>query len=830
MNSSHFIITEKFPQPGLSAEKKVWNSLSRQFASDTCLAYWRYPLFSNVGERRKEPDILMLHQSLGVVVIEVKALKIDQITGIDGHLWQFRNFYTDSGSPYEQAENHLFEFLAMSDRQPELRRRVAGRALVALPEIKRSEWQAKGFDKHPCCPPVIFKDDLGEGLNAVISNAVTAQPGQILDDGKWQRLCSVAGNTSVLKTPDPEVVQTVVTKADAIAKAKQTIARLDTEQETAAKQIPDGPQRIRGIAGSGKTVLLCQKAAQMHLKHPDWDIALVFFTRSLYDSIIDLIDRYVRQFTNGEQRYNSQTSRLKVFHAWGAQDQPGLYGEVCNSVGCRKMLPREFSRETPISARLGLAINKMRNWLEQHNRTIPPIYDAILIDEGQDLVFDPQYKEHGVQPFYWMAYNFCKPVKKQEQQIALFEAEAETVQTKRKDFRRLIWAYDEAQCLESPIIPKAREVFGEELGKMLVGQYEGGIKRSIIMHRCYRTPGPILTAAHAIGMGLMREQGMISGVTNREAWKDLGYDVSGRFTSGEQICLQRPAENSPNPIPVISELPSVELKFYQNRQQEAQEVANKIQSDIQQHKLTPKKQLLIVVFSTESEQLVTSALNQRGINYYIPSATQANTHNIRWPDNDPNRFWHQGAVTVSRIHRAKGNEAEMVYVMGLDEIARNENSQKHRNQLFVAMTRAKGWLHISGMEMTSPFYDEFRSVLEADGKYQFIYRKKPLRDLSDLDLSPEWSEVTKEVPDDYHSLIIKLADHVKTPVLSYEITAGDRVVAQPLLCWPDERVAIVEFSEQLDDFKSLKKSESWTVMTLARAVKNFPKLIKALKG
>ena len=50
-------------------------------------------------------------------------------------------------------------------------------------------------------------------------------------------------------------------------------------------QIPPGPQRIRGIAGSGKTRLLCQKAAWMHKEHPDWDIAYVFFTQALYDEI-----------------------------------------------------------------------------------------------------------------------------------------------------------------------------------------------------------------------------------------------------------------------------------------------------------------------------------------------------------------------------------------------------------------------------------------------------------------------------------------------------------------------------------------------------------------
>ena len=82
MPDSTFIVTEKFPQSGLSSEKIVWKSFTHAFCQDTCLAYWRYPLFSKVGERRKEPDILMLHQQLGIIIIEVKGLTIEQVHSI----------------------------------------------------------------------------------------------------------------------------------------------------------------------------------------------------------------------------------------------------------------------------------------------------------------------------------------------------------------------------------------------------------------------------------------------------------------------------------------------------------------------------------------------------------------------------------------------------------------------------------------------------------------------------------------------------------------------------------------------------------------------------
>ena len=39
---------------------------------------------------------------------------------------------------------------------------------------------------------------------------------------------------------------------------------------------------------------------------------------------------------------------------------------------------------------------------------IPQLFDAILIDEGQDLISD-RYQFAGKQPFYWLAYQSLRP-------------------------------------------------------------------------------------------------------------------------------------------------------------------------------------------------------------------------------------------------------------------------------------------------------------------------------------------------------------------------------------------------------------------------------------
>lgn len=824
---NNFIITEKYKMPGEEAERRVWAKIVKDFSGNCCLAYWRYPMFLKVGEKRREPDILLLDQKLGVVIIEVKGLKIEQVVAIDGHRWSYVDFYEDFGNPYEQAENHLFSFLGLTDRKSTLRRRVSGRAVVALPNITRKQWQAKGFDQQLSNPPILFKDDLSGDIQQQLKTVTAVADGDPLDDGKWQDLCHVVGATSVLRVQEVPSVEKIVTKSDAINAAKERVMAMDIEQEKAAKQIPEGPQRIRGIAGSGKTVLLCQKAAAMHLKHPDWDIAMVFFTRSLYDIVIDLIGRYISHFTQGEVIYDPDTSRLRVLHAWGAKGQPGLYSEACKQHHVTKLTPSTVGHQGSPTELLVVAATKFLDQLDLQGRQLEGMFDAILIDEGQDLVVDEHLKREGRQSYYWMAYHLCKDIPV-PQTSDMFDKGIKP--DNKLPLRRLIWGYDEAQCIEAPVIPSAAEVFGAENSTLMMGQYQGGIKRSIVMQRCYRTPGPILVAAHAIGMGLLRGEGMISGVTNQRDWNNLGYEVEGKFLTGQQVKLWRPAENSPNPMSELSAEPSMEVAYFHSRTEEIRDTAARIVADINIQGLKPSRQILVVILgnkkfdyldmNSDIEQLST-ALRQAGINFYIPSATKVNELKPKYPNTDPNLFWYENAVTIAEVNRAKGNEAEMVYVVGLDRIASLEASISARNQLYVALTRAKGWVRLSGLQGFS-LNDEVNTVIAAKGVYEFYFNKKPQRDISDIELTPEWSEVSQGLDDEFDNLVVDLfCDDVEAPTLSYELFDSARVIVQPLFSWPKRKLAITETASE----KNRMEKCGWSVITKA-AVLRKPSLLK----
>lgn len=82
----------------------------------------------------------------------------------------------------------------------------------------------------------------------------------------------------------------------------------------------------------------------------------------------------------------------------------------------------------------------------------------------------------------------------------------------------------------------------------------------------------------------------------------------------------------------------------------------------------------------------------------------------------------ENAITLTGIHRAKGNEAFWVFITGLENI--EENNPQFRNQLFVAMTRTKGWLWISGLErgQDNALYNEIRQVIQSNGCVEFHNR------------------------------------------------------------------------------------------------------------
>ena len=493
------------------------------------------------------------------------------------------------------------------------------------------------------------------------------------------------------------------------------------------KTIINGPQMIRGIAGSGKTLILCQKAAYIHSQHPEWNIVLIFFNRPLYGYIRSLVKHYTK-LNNVEWDPDDTNSTLKIMHAWGSEERPGFYKtmfEKCtgNRRGSLNVntTPQNYNRYEKL-------VYSCKDLLERF--AITPLFDAILIDEGQDLIVDlPELLFDGKQPFYWLAYEalkFCNPEK--------------------KELKRLIWAFDEYQSLNSLKVPTAAEIFGNtELTRHLL---TGG-GRSIVMSRCYRTPGPILMAAHAIGMGLYSHDGMIAGPTTQKAWTDLGYDVEGTFFPKNFISLKRNPYTSPNPLSEIWKDGLISFNYYESREDEIRNCAISVQKDLIENGLIPRDILVICLNKTnEALTRISSVFESLNIPTFISTTSGPGQEDIGVCQDvfsDPN------SVTVSRVYGAKGNEAIVVYIIGVDCLIENIHSFNQiisaRNELFIAMTRTRAIVHLSGINFY-PIYLELQKIIfdvTTTHELKFQFKKVPKRVLNTIFDNEDNSTIQKRL-------------------------------------------------------------------------------------
>lgn len=709
-----FITTEPLEIRGEKGEQLVWETIQAAFRERNCLAYWRYPIFSARGKFRQEPDILIADYELGLIVIEVKAIAIANIVGINGHRWQYQNFYTSYGNPYQQAASQLFSLLEYTDREPILNKQIMARALIALPYITQEEWQEKGWDKLPSNPPILFKNHLAqpETLYSVIQSSSTLRLGSQLTTTQWELFLATLAGTSIY-TSDLDLINSQKqSRRSVLQQARSRLQQLDLQQEVIAKQIPPGMQRIRGVAGSGKTVILCQKAALMHLKYPQWQIALVFFSRSLYGRISEQIDRWLRHFTNGEQSYNAEKSNLKILHAWGSKNQPGFYSTICNLTRKRAIPVSETVSRKPNEALGEVCLQLLET------TAIPQVFDAILIDEAQDLLVE-QWQYQDKQPFYWLVYQSLRSVNPVHPQQ-----------------KRLIWAYDEMQNLSSVKVPTAGELFGEDLAHLVTGYYADNIPKTINLTRCYRSPDPILNIANAIAMGYLYPGSILTSFNYEEEWLAIGYQVTGKLESNNQVTLEYKARNDANSIAELWQDEIIDFQIYNSRQQELTALATNIKYNLAKDNLLANDIVIIpITLSQDSNFLVQQTakfLMRQGINIFLPGSESANSLPDKNNYNYTNNFYYPGAITIANSYRAKGQEAAVVYIIGLDNLAKNADNLGLRNQLFIALTRAQGWVNLSGIH-NYDFYQELSQVIANGNKFQFIFSNNNPRAISTSD-------------------------------------------------------------------------------------------------
>lgn len=526
----------------------------------------------------------------------------------------------------------------------------------------------------------------------------------------YEKLNSVIQAVTTIRKKDQ---RSYVVKDDSrgakLKRLEDSIANLDETQNKAVLETFKGVQRIRGLAGSGKTIVLALKVAYLHATHPDWTIAVTFQTLSLKAQYIDLITR----FTYEHQGEKPDWDKIKVIHAWGSPKMEGIYYEICKRHNVEYLdfstaKSKTYEHEDPFSFVCQRAYREIQSFKQY--------YDVILIDEAQDF---SKY-------FLRLCYEIIKADK------------------------RLVYAYDELQSLDDKVMDSPQIIFGNNSqGKprVTLENLPNEPQQDIVLNTCYRNSRPILSSAHGLGFGIYSiYQKPIQMFDNAKLWLDIGYEVAeGELEDGKWVKLIRTSQTSPRFLEehsLIDDL--ISFHSFDSDQDQMEWLVEQIEKNIKEDELRYRDIMVIhpIPLSTRNATgRVREMLFEKQIKSHLVGVTSSR-----------DEFFQENSIAFTGIYRAKGNEAAMVYVINAQECLLGSKVEiaKKRNILFTAMTRSKAWLRVIGyggqMQLLKR---EFEQIKSKDFALEFTYpteeERKKMKQVYRYDNQQERKLVDKQI-------------------------------------------------------------------------------------
>lgn len=614
--------------------------------------YIGYPILSNSDEKVCVDALLVSEQS-GLVLFDISS------TYSEAHREK-------SLQEIKENQDKIFALIQakMLDKQ-ELRE---GRSLVISPEIIT-------------VLPNISESVLEKGSLLAMSFEKLEESSHLFKPIPDEYIRPLKAMVERVSTLRPKNKRKNVKKADskgAILKfLEKQIANLDYHQNKAAIEYLDGPQRIRGLAGSGKTVVLALKAAYIHALNPDWKIAVTFNSRSLYQQFRELI----RRFTYEQNKDEPDWDNLYILHGWGSHDMKGMYSLACRENGI------EFKNWSYANSLYGQKAFEgvCKEYLEEiSDGKSVELFDVVLIDEAQDFPVE----------FFHLVYHLTKSSK------------------------RIVWAYDDLQNLGEYSLSAPDELFpvSDKGTKVTLENNDGEPRQDIVLPVCYRNTPWALATAHALGFGVYRDKGMVQMFDNSGLWSDIGYEVaSGNLSLGENVSLRRKKDSYP-PYVVEHLTPeeSVVCKVFENDLAQYDWLIDSIIKNLHEDELQPNDILIIMpnAYTSKSKGArIMKRLAELEVSSHIAGVTSS-----------ADTFFEEDSITITHIYRAKGNEAPMVYIVNSEHCVDGYSLATKRNILFTAITRSRAWVRILGVgEEMNALKNEFLEVVHNQYNLEFEY-------------------------------------------------------------------------------------------------------------
>jgi len=243
----------------------------KDFLEDNSWVWHNLP----VGARGLHPDFIVLNPASGLLVLEVKDWRIDTLVSANKLEVEL---LTDQGTvrarnPFEQARSYLFDVVHSIQNDAHLvfgsDHPLKGKPLVpfgfgvVFTNITRRQYEHSDLGEIFPSARCLFRDDISESADPdrfreQIWSMVVRPMGPPLSMPQFDRL-------RALLFPEVRIAQlSLDLPHDAPARTAphedRTLAVMDLQQEQLARSLGEGHRILRGVAGSGKTLILAFRA------------------------------------------------------------------------------------------------------------------------------------------------------------------------------------------------------------------------------------------------------------------------------------------------------------------------------------------------------------------------------------------------------------------------------------------------------------------------------------------------------------------------------------------------------------------------------------------
>ncbi|HEX5392565.1 MAG TPA: 3'-5' exonuclease [Rhodocyclaceae bacterium] len=247
-----------------SGEKRLAQRLEQKLEEDY-LCWYDVP----IGPHNLHPDFIVLHPRRGILILEVKDWKKENLIEADK---ESVKYHADRGiisakNPLEQARQYAHAVIDLLEKDDQLvfttgshkgRPRFPWSYGLVLPNISRKTFDEAGFDNLWPSHQVICQDEMTESVDD-----------EAFQQRLWQ-MFKIAFN-GALTLPQIDRIRWHIFpqiripqhQAQLFDEKTDVLRVMDLTQEQLARSLGDGHRVIHGVAGSGKTLILGYRAEQL---------------------------------------------------------------------------------------------------------------------------------------------------------------------------------------------------------------------------------------------------------------------------------------------------------------------------------------------------------------------------------------------------------------------------------------------------------------------------------------------------------------------------------------------------------------------------------------